>query len=714
MSFSLLVVPLESAMREEGRTETAAREKRMGVVIVHGMGHPDPEALLKAIVLSIVRFMESLTDAHGELEAPVMRSGADEDGRAIITVSFCGREWIFTEAHWAPYITSPPFLDTMRWAVWHFLAHAKVLFRDAVLRSLLPTVWALGQIAVPTLWSLLLLPARLLMLGLAPLLADRIVTRLERLFQRAIDALPDQADIDALMGRLKLWHQLAPRAVAQRLAFVVVAPVLVLGLLINWLAPSAWLAPAMLYLLVTLATLFYQFVKRLASDPELHGTPLPIVVLGMTPSKHGFLQARIVGPSATLVFWDGVRQILGGPAEAALSGARHWLEANREHQLLDYLDWALAGRRPLPLIEAGALVTTLALFRLVASFVWASLYLLGALLIIPATALILVLSALGGFGLIGVLVFPLKRGLEGLVLTSIGDINMCTRHPEQAAAARAQVERALDALNPRCDEVCVIAHSLGCAVSYDTLVQPQNAERTAHVRTLMTIGGILPMVWRTTPRRATFDAALPGKIRWVNIWARFDPAEGGPIDKERATIAMPSLQDYGPAPRRTVLWLPPHSVPRSETFQDVTVSNEDDILRDHTTYWRNHHEVIPRIAFEIWPDGAETLDSRVRSDAIRTFRRRVRVLKRTGPRVLVWCAGPLLLATGVGPLPAAAMIAALAIAVWGSQLRGERAEPSPASTTDLPYHPDRGNFADGTEGRMLAVGPSRKAFRGFC
>jgi hypothetical protein len=707
-------------MKEEGGTETAAREKRMGVVIVHGMGHPDPAVLLKAIVESIVRFMESLTEAHGKFEKPVWRWGADEDGRTTVTVSFCGRQWIFTEAHWAPHITSPPFLDTMRWAVRHFLAHASVLLRDAVLRSLLPTVTALRQIAVHTLWALLLLPARLLMLGLAPLLAGGIVTLLEKHFRRAIGTLPNEADIHALMGRLQLWHRFAPTAVAGLLNFFVIAPVLVLGvlgLLFNWIAPAAWwLVPAGLYLAATSTMLFYQFVDRLACDPVLYGHgPLPIVVAGgLIPSKHGFLQARIVRPGAKLVFCDGVRQILAGPAEAALSGARHWLTANREYQLLDYLDWALAGSRPLPLIKAGALVTTLAVFRLLASFLWASLYLLGVLLIIPVTALILALSAFGGFSLIGALVSPLKRGLEGLVLTSIGDINMFTRHPEQAAVARAQVEHALDALNARCDEVCVIAHSLGCAVSYDTLVQPDNAERTAQVRTLMTIGGILPMVWRTTPRRAAFDAALPGEIRWVNIWARFDPAEGGPINKERATVAMPSFQNCEPAPRRTFLWLLPRDVPQSRTFEDVAVSNEDDILRDHTTYWQNYHEVIPRIAFEIWPDGAETLDSRVRSDAIRAFRRRVRVLERTGPRVLVWCAGPFLLAAGVGLLPTVALTAVLAIAVWVSQLRREQAEPSPASTTDLPAYWDAtGTLADGTGGRVVAVAPSKKAFRGF-
>jgi hypothetical protein len=252
-------------------------------------------------------------------------------------------------------------------------------------------------------------------------------------------------------------------------------------------------------------------------------------------------------------------------------------------------------------------------------------------------------------------------------------------------------------------------------VSYDTLVQPHNLQRAARVRTLMTIGGILPMVWRTSPRRETFDAPLPRQLRWVNIWARFDPAEGGPIDKARASIAMPGLQDWEPAPRRTFLWLPPRNVPRSNTFEDVVISNEDDILRDHTTYWQNYHEVIPRIAFEIWPEGAETLDTRERSDAIRAFRRRLRVLERTAPRVAILFIIVLFLAAGVGLLPVAIATASYVIVVWLSLFRGEWPEPWPESTTDLlAYREQPVTSLDGTHvGDTLAIGLDKKAFRGF-
>src|SRR5437868_1365318 len=106
-------------MNEESETTTSTSQKRTGVIVVHGMGHPVPSTLLDAIVDSIVDFMKSLAGAQGEIEEPVKRTET-EAGCSRTIVSFCGREWIFFEAHWAHHITSPPFLDTMRWAVLHF------------------------------------------------------------------------------------------------------------------------------------------------------------------------------------------------------------------------------------------------------------------------------------------------------------------------------------------------------------------------------------------------------------------------------------------------------------------------------------------------------------------------------------------------------------------------------------------------------------------
>ena len=310
--------------------------------------------------------------------------------------------------------------------------------------------------------------------------------------------------------------------------------------------------------------------------------------------------------------------------------------------------------------------------------------------------------------------FPLSRlktRLEALVLTSIGDINMFTRHPEQAAVARKEVEQALNSLSPRCDDLYVVAHSLGCAVSYDTLVQPQNAERAARVRSLVTIGGILPMVWRTRPHRESFDYSLPSGIRWLNLWARFDPAEGGPIDDPRVQMAMPDRAATDARQSlRSLLWLAPLRSPEPATFEDVAVSNEDNIVLDHTSYWQNVDEVTPRIAREIWPDGPRQLDAFERSDAIRAFRRRVRILRRTGPRVLALYALPISLMAGVHVVVSVACTAALFASVWSlTRQYREELEVAPEDDTSLPLRREQEvTFADGKKGTTLAFGSGKR------
>ena len=116
--------------------------RRVGVVIVHGMGHPQPAALVKAIVDSLARHLRELGARPRDGLIPAVENSIDISGRRHFLVRYAGREWEFTEAHWAPHITSPPFLDTLAWAVWHFLAHAVVLARQALFASVLPAVIA--------------------------------------------------------------------------------------------------------------------------------------------------------------------------------------------------------------------------------------------------------------------------------------------------------------------------------------------------------------------------------------------------------------------------------------------------------------------------------------------------------------------------------------------------------------------------------------------
>jgi hypothetical protein len=180
-------------------------------------------------------------------------------------------------------------------------------------------------------------------------------------------------------------------------------------------------------------------------------------------------------------------------------------------------------------------------------------------------------------------------------------------------------------------------------VSYETLAQPENESRLKKVKTLMTVGGILPMIWRMDIRRPAFDASLPEHIRWVNIWARLDPADSGPIDADRVLKAKPTApkkKDRSDPPR-TWLSVSPLGDPEPGGYEDVIVSNEDDVMRDHTAYWRNGHEVAPRLVREIRGDGANAATGGFeQEEGVRALRRRLQILCVSGPRLLAWYAFP--------------------------------------------------------------------------
>lgn len=601
---------------------------RVGVVIVHGMGHPQPAALTEAIVNSLKEHLRELGARSGEGSIPAVEHSIDIAGRRRSLVRYADRQWEFTEAHWAPHISSPPFLDTLWWAAWHFLTHAVALARQALFASVLPAVVCLLAVVASTLGALLLLPAIIVMVPVSMRLSALTHALLERAYRAIFSRAPDDAPVEALLRRLRWWRRATPWIIAVVYAIALAAVFAGLSALTGRSAPMML---AFAYFVFAVGVISYRLARLLAVDPTIGHPPWPItsaVVSGLFPSKAGFLGAEMGQEHKSVLLEKVLPELLGGLATAPISTADQWLLRNREHDLRSYFNWAATGDRLSPMLKASGVLVGLIALRSLASLAWFGLYVAGALLILPLTAALLAISATGRQGGSDSRLSKLKKKLEALVLTSIGDINMFTRHPEQAAVARKEVEQALDSLLPRCHDLYVVAHSLGCAVSYDTLVQPQNSERVARVRSLVTIGGILPMVWRTRPHRESFDHSLPSGIRWLNLWARFDPAEGGPIDDSRVRAAMPNRVATNARQRpRSLLWLAPHRSPEPATFEDVAVSNEDNIILDHTSYWQNLDEVTPRIAREIWPDGPRRLDAFERSDAIRAFRRRVRILR---------------------------------------------------------------------------------------
>src|SRR5262245_17606367 len=176
--------------------EAAAKQRqdtarRVGVVIVHGMGHPQPAALVEAIVESLARHLRDLGARPLAGLIPAVESSTDASGRRHLLVRYADREWEFTEAHWAPHITSPPFLDTLAWAVWHFLAHAVVLARQALFANVLPAVLCLLTVVASILGALLLIPVIIVLLPVSVPLAALTHAILERSYRAGFEKLPD-------------------------------------------------------------------------------------------------------------------------------------------------------------------------------------------------------------------------------------------------------------------------------------------------------------------------------------------------------------------------------------------------------------------------------------------------------------------------------------------------------------------------------------------
>ena len=203
---------------------------------------------------------------------------------------------------------------------------------------------------------------------------------------------------------------------------------------------------------------------------------------------------------------------------------------------------------------------------------------------------------------------------------SLGDIKVFLDEPVQAERIRAELVGTLNSLcEEGCHELYLVAHSTGAAIAYETLALSENADWPTDEIVLITCGSILNMVWEQQPR-ASFKLPLqPDNIRWVNLYTRYDPAS-------------PQAVDSGPNAR--------HSKPNC----DDQVTNEDDVFRDHSAYWQNDEQVISRLVEEIWseqPASHFLLNDIDKARAV--WRRKIRILALSLPRLMVWYSFPVLL-----------------------------------------------------------------------
>ena len=139
------------------------------------------------------------------------------------------------------------------------------------------------------------------------------------------------------------------------------------------------------------------------------------------------------------------------------------------------------------------------------------------------------------------------RQLDSFFVDWFGDMRILLYDPAQAANIRARLAAAVGALAARgCEQVVVVAHSGGSVVSLTTLTDP--ATLRLPVTKLITLGQAIDLAWRLEnawrglPPGDRLTPRLEGQAwaeRWVDFWASYDPAPGGPLEPPDGVAAHP-------------------------------------------------------------------------------------------------------------------------------------------------------------------------------
>jgi tetratricopeptide (TPR) repeat protein len=638
---------LEKALKDTIEERSDTPKIRKGVVVIHGMGEPKRNALLQAVVNQVAYWLSTNVPVHGLFRKPVPFDLTHEDGRSLVSIHHGTQHWIFTEAFWANRIRVPQFTPTVKWTAIRFANHLGRLAKHALFKALLPTILGVIQLMAHLVYAVAMMPFLLLILPIAPGLISVIRAWLNWLYVVFILMIPEIEDPDSQCevahAAMRRWRSIGPNAFAAVSCLLGGMAVFAIAKFIPLSDRTFWAVLA--YVLLGTFLMARTVADRLAVDPvNADGMSAAMFeAMGSPPTKSRFLRLRLLKLRSFAVYRDVFHNLITAPGTAVVLSLQRWLRANDETVLLRYVDWNLAFPETAERLALGLVLSALIVFRLLHSVMSVCLYALGAAIIFPLMFALWVFSQSAAIRVMPRIITLVKTWLDNLLLGSLGDIKVYMDDDAQAANARVELEEAIDELSKRCDEIHIIAHSLGSAVSYETLVSAGNQVRILKVKSLVTVGAILPMLWRISPHRTSFDQPLPAHIRWVNLWARFDPADSGPIDRQTLERAKPDApQETRPLGISTFFLFQPLPDPEPGGFKEVIVSNEDDLLRDHTTYWQNFHEVAPQLVRNIWGEGSSDATGNFhRQEGIRAFRQKLLVLCVSGPPLIAWYTFPI-------------------------------------------------------------------------
>ena len=230
--------------------------------------------------------------------------------------------------------------------------------------------------------------------------------------------------------------------------------------------------------------------------------------------------------------------------------------------------------------------------------------------------------------------FAARKMIDSFLVDWFGDLPVLLDDPVQAANVRARLARSIQRLvDDGCDAIVIVAHSGGALVTFETLLDPAYAHLP--VDKLVTLGQGLGLAWRLAVDPAV-DSITPGHrlvgnlarvrpgLRWVDVWASYDPAPAGPLpersgivpgatDRAAATTQRgPGAAPVAKAPRAVgavpvvtansghaeAPWLmqapvslpgepAPTAPPATIMVESRPVTNEMNVLTDHGAYWAN-------------------------------------------------------------------------------------------------------------------------------
>ncbi|MEX2157989.1 MAG: hypothetical protein WEB04_01150 [Dehalococcoidia bacterium] len=233
------------------------------------------------------------------------------------------------------------------------------------------------------------------------------------------------------------------------------------------------------------------------------------------------------------------------------------------------------------------------------------------------------------------------RSAIATILTSyLGDVWIYASQPWEAAQIRTRFEsrfkRLVEDERDGAEAMFVIAHSLGCPVSYEGLSghrmtdfinlnfrEEATRNDTRPALYYFTVGSALPAIWAAMPEEeeGRLYRALPNQVHWEDFYSEYDPVRMG-------LICDPVPPPYDP-------------IPPDPANRDDLVVNQMDMFAEHTAYWNNAEQVLAPMLDTITRGqfaGRLALDRKARQH-------RVRVL--SAWKALAWLTFPAVMAAMV-------------------------------------------------------------------